>query len=64
MNYQEQLQEIKTNPIEFAKKKGFTIPEELASNPQAMIYHLINSGQVGGQAMQRIMPMIQQMMGK
>lgn len=64
MNYQEQLQEIKTNPIEFAKKKGFTIPEELANNPQAMIYHLINSGQVGGPAMQRIMPMIQQMMGK
>lgn len=64
MNYQEQLQQIQTNPIEMGKEKGFKIPEELAGDPKAMVMHLINSGQVGGQTMQRIMPMIRQMMGK
>lgn len=64
MDYQEQLQQIKTNPIEFAKQKGFNIPDNLASDPQAMVQHLINSGQVGGPVVQRILPMIRQMMGK
>ena len=64
MSYQEQLQQIQTNPIELAKQKGFNIPEELATNPQAMVQHLINSGQVGGPILQQIMPMIRQMMGK
>ena len=64
MSYQEQLQQIQTNPIELANQKGFNIPEELATNPQAMVQHLINSGQVGGPILQQIMPMIRQMMGK
>ena len=64
MNQQEELQEIKTNPIEYAKRKGYNIPDELANNPQAMVGHLITSGQIGGPALQRIMPMIRQMMGK
>ena len=64
MNYQEQLQQVKTNPIETGKGKGYDIPEELSGDPKAMVMHLINSGQVGGPVLQRVMPMIRQMMGK
>ena len=41
-----------------------TIPNELMGNPQAMVMHLIQSGQVGGAAVQRVMPMIRQLTGK
>lgn len=64
MNYQEQLQQVKTNPIEMGKDKGYNIPEELSGDPKAMVMHLINSGQVGGPMLQRVMPMIRQMSGK
>ena len=64
MNYQEQLQQVKTNPIEIGKDKGYNIPEELSGDPKAMVMHLINSGQVGGPMLQRVMPMIRQMSGK
>lgn len=56
-----QLQSIKSNPVEAGRKAGFNIPENLAGNPQAMVMHLIQSGQVGGPMMQRIMPMMQRM---
>ena len=61
---QEQLQQIKTNPIEMGKEKGYTIPEELAGDPKAMIMHLINSGQIGGPLLQRVKQMIGMMGAK
>lgn len=61
---QEQIQQIKSNPGEMAQKAGFNIPEELYGNPQAMVQHLIQTGQVSSPALQRIMPMVQRMMGK
>jgi hypothetical protein len=56
---QNQMQSIKNNPIEEGRKAGYNIPENLAGNPQAMVMHLIQSGQVGGPMMQRILPMMQ-----
>ena len=64
MNYQEQLQQIKTNPIEMGKEKGYNIPEELAGDPKAMVMHLINSGQIGGPLLQRVKQMIGMMGAK
>lgn len=61
---QNQLQQIKNDPVGMGRQKGFNIPENLAGNPQAMVMHLIQSGQVGGPMMQKIMPMIQRMTGK
>ena len=56
-----QLQQLRNNPQQFVKQAGWDIPQELMGNPQAMVMHLIQSGQVGGPAMQRILPMIRQM---
>ena len=60
----DQIQQIKSDPIGMGRQKGFQIPDSLAGNPQAMVQHLIQTGQVGGPALQRIMPMIQKLMGK
>lgn len=61
---QGQLQQLKQNPAAMLKQAGLNIPDNLAGNPQAMVMHLIQSGQVGGPALQRVMPMIQKMGGK
>ncbi len=62
--YNEQLQQVKTNPIQMGKDKGYDIPENLANDPQAMVMHLIQTGQVKSPMLQRIMPLIQRMQGK
>ena len=56
-----QLQQLRNNHQQFVKQAGWDIPQELMGNPQAMVMHLIQTGQVGGPAMQRILPMIRQM---
>ena len=61
---QEQLKQLQSNPKEFIQRTGLNIPEEIMNNPQAMVMHLINSGQVGGPMLQRILPMIRQMGGR
>ena len=55
------LQQLQNDPIGIAKQKGFDIPQNLAGNPQAMVQHLIQSGQISSPMLQKIMPMIQRM---
>lgn len=62
--YEKQLQQVKSNPIQMGKDKGYDIPENLAGDPQAMVQHLIMTGQVSSPLLQRIMPLIQRMQGK
>lgn len=64
MNIQEALQRIQRNPQEFFRQAGVNVPQEIMNDPQAIVMHLINTNQVGGQMLQRIMPMIQQVTGK
>ncbi len=61
---QEQLRQLQSNPQQFIQQAGWNIPQEMMGNPRQMVMHLINSGQVGGPALQRVMPMIRQMTGK
>ena len=64
MNMQEALQRIQRNPAEFLKNAGVNVPAEIMNDPQAIVMHLINTNQVGGQMLQRVMPMIRQTGGK
>ena len=58
------LRQIQQDPIGMARQAGYNIPQNLAGNPQAMVQHLIQTGQVGGPMMQKIMPMMQKLTGK
>ena len=62
-NMQEALRRLQSDPRSFLQQAGMNVPEELMNNPQAIVKHLINTNQVGGQMLQRIMPMIQNMGG-
>ena len=61
MNMQEQLRQLQSNPREFIQRAGLNVPEEMLNNPKQMVMHLINTNQVGGPMLQRVMPMINQM---
>ena len=63
-NMQEQLRRLQSDPKSFFQQAGVNVPEEMMHNPQQVVMHLINTNQVGGPMLQRIMPMIRQMGGK
>ena len=64
MNFQDAMHELQDHPAQLMKQAGFNVPDEIANNPQASVMHLIQSGQVGGQMMQRIRPMMIMLMGR
>jgi len=61
---QNMLQQLQKNPKEFIQRMGANIPEEIMNDPQAMVQHMIMTGQVSSPVMQRILPMIRQLSGK
>ena len=63
-NMQEQLRQLQQNPGAMAQQAGYNIPENLYGNPQAMVQHLIQTGQVSNPVLQKIMPMIRQLGGR
>lgn len=64
MNFQDAMAQLRSNPAQLMKQAGFNVPDEIASNPQASVMHLIQSGQVGGPMMQRIQPLLSRMIGR
>ena len=60
---QQMLQQLMNDPRGMGQKAGYQIPDGI-TDPQAMVMHLIQTGQVGGPMMQRILPMIQKINGR
>lgn len=58
---QDMMRQLQSDPRSFFQQKGLSVPDEMLGNPQAMVMHLIQSGQVSSPMLQRIMPMIQKM---
>ena len=53
--------QLQANPVGMLNRAGYSVPEELSGNPQAMVMHLMQSGQIGGPMMQKIQPFLQRM---
>jgi len=53
--------QLQANPVGMLTRAGYSVPEELSGNPQAMVMHLMQSGQIGGPMMQKIQPFLQRM---
>ena len=45
MNPMQMVQQLKANPIQFLQRAGFNVPNNL-NDPNQIIQHLMNSGQV------------------
>lgn len=50
------LAQLKNNPLGALRQAGFNVPENM-SNPQAIIQHLMNSGQVSQQQLNQAQQM-------
>lgn len=53
------FQQFKKNPMEFLIKSKLNIPQNIGNDPQTIVQHLFNSGQIPKQ----ILPRVQQMLG-
>ena len=60
-NMQDQMAQIRQDPIGMGRQAGYQIPENLANDPRAMFQHLVQTGQIKSPMMQRLMPMMQRM---
>ena len=57
-NQQPPIQQIKSNPAEFLKKAGYSVPAGVdMNNPQSIINGLVQTGQIGNGRFQQVMRM-------
>ena len=61
MNWNAFMGQLQANPSGMLKQAGYNVPDELNGNPQAMVMHLMQSGQIGAPMMQKIQPFLQRM---
>jgi len=45
-NMMQMLQQLKNNPLQFLMQRRFNIPQEIAHDPNAILNHLLSTGQV------------------
>ena len=57
VSQQEALRQMKANPCEMMKRAGYNVPAGM-NNPQQIINHLLQSGQVGNSRLQMLMQML------
>lgn len=59
MNPAQMLQQIRSNPAAVLRQRGLNVPDGM-TNPQQIVQHLLNSGQITNSKLQMAM----QMMGR
>ena len=45
-NFMYQLQALQQNPMQFLMQKRFNVPQNIMNDPNAIIQHLMNTGQI------------------
>lgn len=59
LNPMQMLQQLQQNPVQMLRQAGLNVPDNL-SDPNAIIQHLMNSGQVSQDAYNRARQMVAQ----
>lgn len=52
-NPMQMLQALKSNPVQFLLQRKFNVPSNIASDPNAILNHLLQTGQVTQEAVNR-----------
>lgn len=47
------LQQLKSNPLQFLMQRKFNVPQSIANDPNAIVNHLLQTGQVSQEAVNR-----------
>lgn len=45
-NLMSQLNELRTNPVQFLAQRKFNLPQNFQGGPQEIVQHLLNTGQM------------------
>ena len=53
------LQQLKSNPMQFLMQRRFNIPPNISSDPNAILNHLMQTGQVNQQQVNAVYQMAQ-----
>lgn len=53
------LQQFKTNPMQFLLQRRLNIPQNIASDPNAIMNHLLSTGQISQQQINNAYQMMQ-----
>jgi ferritin len=56
------LNQLRQNPMQILSKR-FNLPQEMANNPQEIIQHLLNTGQISQGQVNNAMQMKKQFLG-
>lgn len=57
MNPMQMMNQLRSNPSAVLKQRGLNIPDGM-TNPQQIVQHLLNSGQISNSRLQSVMQMI------
>ncbi len=60
VNMQDALTQLRSNPAQLIRQAGYSVPANIANNPQAAVIHILQSGQVRSPVMQ----VLNRMMGR
>ena len=58
-NMMQMLGQFKANPMQFLMQRKFNVPQSMANDPQAILNHLLQTGQVNQDAVNRAYQMAQ-----
>lgn len=58
-NIMQMLGQLKQNPMQFLMQRRFNVPSNVASDPNAIINHLLSSGQINQDQVNRAYQMAQ-----
>lgn len=54
-NIMQALASIKQNPLQFMAQRGLNIPSNIGNDPNAIIQHLMNTGQISQERYNAVM---------
>lgn len=58
VNPMQMMEQMKNNPVQFLMNRGLNIPQGM-NNPQEMVQHLLNTGQVSQQQYENALSKVQ-----
>jgi len=63
-NPMQMINDLRNNPVQFVLRRGFNLPQNISADPNSIIQHLLNSGQISQNNFNQAMQMARQMMNR
>lgn len=61
-NFVTMLNQIKSNPVQFLMQRRLNVPQNITNDPNAIVQHLLNTGQISQEQYNQAAQMARQMM--